>query len=156
MASFNVEVATCPARPVDFRIGCSGRNLKFPLDMHSISVGIVVQKRCVRRRPVRLRSAVEECAVQHRLEVKCQRIGEVNHHVGAADRRPPRSGIPALLAQNGVCDRDNHVRKSRSQCTDPDATHSRDDRGRDDGAHRDADTPKAIGITLIDTVRDQH
>jgi hypothetical protein len=73
-----------------------------------------------------------------------------------SDRAPPRSGIPARLAQNGVCDRDNHVRKSRSQCTDPDAGHSRDDRGRDDGAHRDADTPKAIGITLIDTVRDQH
>ena len=72
-----------------------------------------------------------------------------------SDRAPPRSGIPARLAQNGVCDRDNHVRKSRSQCTDPDAGHSRDDRGRDDGAHRDADTPKAIGITLIDTVRDQ-
>jgi len=33
--------------------------------------------------------------------------------------------------------------------------HSRDDRGRDDGAHCDADTPKAIGITLIDTVRDR-
>src|SRR5215510_14068944 len=73
-----------------------------------------------------------------------------------SDRAPPRSGIPARLAQNGVCDRDNHVRKSRSQCTDPDAGYSSDDRGRDDGAHRDADTPKAIGITLIDTVRDQH
>ena len=72
-----------------------------------------------------------------------------------SDRSPPRSRIPARLAQNGVCDRDNHVRESRSQCTDPDAGHSRDDRGRDDGAHRDADTPKAIGITLIDTVRDQ-
>ena len=73
-----------------------------------------------------------------------------------SDRAPPRSGIPARLAQNGVCDRNNHVRKSRSQRTDPDAGHSRDDRGRDDGAHRDADTPKAIGITLIDTVRNQH
>ena len=71
-------------------------------------------------------------------------------------RSAPRSGIPARLAQNGVCDRDNHVRKSRSQCTDPDAGHSRDDRGRDDGAHRDADTPKAIGFTLIDAVCDQH
>ena len=79
---------------------------------------------------------------------------------GASDRKPRKKnsqmGIPARLAQNGVCDRDNHVRKSRSQCTDPDAGHSRDDRGRDDGAHRDADAPKAIGITLIDTVRDQH
>ena len=50
----------------------------------------------------------------------------------------------------------NHVRKSRNQCTDPDAAHSRDDRSRDDSAHRDADTPKEIGITLIDTVCDQH
>jgi hypothetical protein len=84
---------------------------------------------------------------------------------GASDRKPrkknsqtapPRSGIPARLAQNGVCDRDNHVRKSRSQCTDPDAGHSRDDRGRDDGAHRDAYAPKAIGIILIDAVCDQH
>ena len=73
-----------------------------------------------------------------------------------SDRRPPRSGIHARLAQNGVWDRDNHARKSRSQCTDPDAAHSRDDRGRDDSAHRDADCPKAIGITLIDAVRDQH
>jgi hypothetical protein len=72
------------------------------------------------------------------------------------DRAPPGSGISERLAQNGVCDRDNHVRKSRSQCTDPDAAHSRDDRGRDNGAHRDAKPPKAIGITLIDTVRDQH
>lgn len=75
---------------------------------------------------------------------------------GNQERKILRSGIPARLAQNGVCDRDNHVRKSRSQCTDPDAGHSRDDRGRDDGAHRDADAPKAIGITLIDTMRDQH
>src|SRR5215475_8018274 len=84
---------------------------------------------------------------------------------GASERKPrkknsqiapPRSGIPERLAQNGVCDRDNHVRKSRSQCTDPDAAHSRDDRGRDNAAHRDAETPKAIGITLIDTVHDQH
>jgi len=51
---------------------------------------------------------------------------------------------------------DNHVRKSRSQCTDPDAAHTRDDRRRDDGAHRDTDTPKAIGAPFIDTVRDQH
>jgi hypothetical protein len=65
---------------------------------------------------------------------------------------------PALptVAQNGVSDRDNHARKSRRQYTDPDTGHSRDDRGRDDGAHRDADTPKAIGTTLIDSVRDQH
>jgi hypothetical protein len=68
---------------------------------------------------------------------------------------PPRSGIPVRHAQNGLRGRDNRGRKSRSQCTDPEATHSRDDRGRDDGAHRDADTPYAIGITLIDTVRDQ-
>ena len=73
-----------------------------------------------------------------------------------SDCARPRSGIPVRLAQNGVCDCDNPVRKSPSQCTDPDTSHSRDDRGRDDGAHRDADTPKAIGITLIDTVRDQH
>jgi len=73
-----------------------------------------------------------------------------------SDRAPRRSGISSRLAQNGVCDRDDHVRKSRSQCTDPDAGHSRDDRSRDEGAHRDADTPKAIGITLIETVRDQH
>src|SRR5205814_10626130 len=73
-----------------------------------------------------------------------------------SDRAPSRSGITARLAQNGACDRDNHVRKSRSQCTDPDTGHSRDDRGRDDGAHRDADTPKAIGTMLIDSVRDQH
>ena len=85
--------------------------------------------------------------------------------LGTSDRKPrkkhsqiarhPGQEFPRL-AQNGVCDRDSHVRKSRRQCTDPDAGHSRDDRGRDDGAHRDADTPKAIGITLIDTVRDQH
>ena len=84
---------------------------------------------------------------------------------GASDRKPKRKnsqtarhpgrGFPRL-AQNGLYDRDNHVRKSRSQCTDPDAGHSRDDRGRHDGAHRDADTPKAIGITLIDAVCDQH
>jgi hypothetical protein len=84
---------------------------------------------------------------------------------GASDRKPRKKnsrtarhpvGVPARLAQIVLCDRDNHVRKSRSQSTDPDTGHSRDDRGRDDGAHRDADTPKAIGITLIDTVRDQH
>lgn len=75
---------------------------------------------------------------------------------GASDRKPRKKNFQTARRQNGVCDRDNHVRKSRSQCTDPDAGHSRDDRGRDDGAHRDADTPKAIGITLIDTVRDQH
>ena len=39
MASIDVEVAACSASPVDLRIGCSGRNLKFPLDMHSINVG---------------------------------------------------------------------------------------------------------------------
>jgi hypothetical protein len=70
MASIDVEVAARSASSVDFMIGCGGRNLKFRLDMHSISVGIVVQKRCARRRPIRLQSAVEECAVQHRLEVK--------------------------------------------------------------------------------------
>jgi hypothetical protein len=85
--------------------------------------------------------------------------------LGTSDRKPRKKhsqiarhqgrGLPRL-AQNGVRDCDNHVRKSRSQCTDPDAGHSRDDRGRDDGAYRDADTPKAIGITLINTVRDQH
>src|SRR4051794_9879368 len=42
-----------------------------------------------------------------------------------------------------LCDRDSHVRKSRSQRTDPDPGHSRDDGGRDDGAHRDAYAPKA-------------
>lgn len=39
MASFNVEAAACSADPVDLRIGHSRRNLKFRLDMHSISVG---------------------------------------------------------------------------------------------------------------------
>lgn len=70
--------------------------------------------------------------------------------------RATQVGDSARLAQNGVRDRDNHVRKSRNQCPNPDAAHSRDDRGSDDGAHRDAELPKAIGITLIDTVRDQH
>ena len=84
---------------------------------------------------------------------------------GASDRKPskkksqtarrPGRGFPRL-AQDGVRDRDNRVRESRSQYTDPDDAHSRDDRGRDDGAHRDADIPKAIGITLIDAMRDHH
>jgi hypothetical protein len=39
MASIDVEAAACSASSVDLRIGCSGRNWKFRLDMHSISVG---------------------------------------------------------------------------------------------------------------------
>ena len=53
-------------------------------------------------------------------------------------------------------DRDIDVRKSPPRRIDPDAGHSRNDRGRDYGAHRDADPPEAIGIALIDTVCDQH
>jgi hypothetical protein len=49
-------------RWADPKIGCIRRNWKFLLVMHSIGVGIVVQKRCVARR-VRLRSAIEERAV---------------------------------------------------------------------------------------------
>ena len=156
------------ASPVGLRIGCGGRNLKFRLDMHSISVRYRRPKALCGRGPARLRSAVEECAgttsrgPNGRLgRRRSQRFSLRGRPPGTkkekfSDRRPPRSGIHARLAQNGVWDRDNHARKSRSQCTDPDAAHSRDDRGRDDSAHRDADYPKAIGITLIDAVRDQH
>lgn len=63
---------------------------------------------------------------------------------------------PFCVARNGVRHRNIRVRKSRCQCPNSDAAHSRDDRGRYDAAHRDADPPKAIGISLIDTVRDQH
>ena len=138
MASIEVEAAACSASSVDLRIGCSGRNWKFRLDMHSISVGYRVT------------------APQDETHGSLRERPTGNQEKKFSDRAPRRSGISSRLAQNGVCDRDDHVRKSRSQCTDPDAGHSRDDRGSDEGAHRDADTPKAIGITLIETVRDQH
>jgi putative tryptophan/tyrosine transport system substrate-binding protein len=44
------------------KIGHRGQNEKFLLDMHSIGVRYRRPKRCARRCPVRLRSAVEECA----------------------------------------------------------------------------------------------
>jgi len=53
----------CSAGPADPKIGRSRRNWKFPLVMHSIGVSLVVQKRCARVRPVRLRSAIEGRAV---------------------------------------------------------------------------------------------
>ena len=138
MASIEVEAAASSASSVDLRIGCSGRNWKFRLDMHSISVGY---------RVAAPQDETHDSVRERPTATKTEKF---------SDRAPRRSGISARLAQNDVCDRDNHVRKSRGQCTDPDAGHSRDDRGRGEGAHRDADTPKAIGITLIETVRDQH
>ena len=51
------------AGPADPKIGCSGRNWKFPLDMHSIGVRYRRLKALCAPASVRLRSAVEECAV---------------------------------------------------------------------------------------------
>jgi hypothetical protein len=51
------------AGPADPKIGCSGRNWKFPLDMHSIGVRYHRLKALCPPAPVRLRSAVEECTV---------------------------------------------------------------------------------------------
>src|SRR6516165_11196137 len=44
----------------------------------------------------------------------------------------------------------------RSERPDPDAAHSGDDRGRDNGAYCDARAPNAVGAALIHAVGDQH
>ena len=141
MASIDVEVAACSASPVDLRIGCSGRNLKFPLDMHSISVGIVVQKRCVRRRPVRLRSAVEGCAVlgvsggvggheralrDHSFPIVSQRFEDETH--GSFPERPTETKNEKILGPRATevgdsrapcAERRMRPQQSRSQVTKP-------------------------------------
>lgn len=62
--------------------------------MHSIGAGIIVQKRCARVRPVRLRSAIEELAV---LEVS----GGVGRHEGALRDHP--FSIASQRFENAVC-----------------------------------------------------
>jgi hypothetical protein len=44
----------------------------------------------------------------------------------------------------------------RRRLADPNPAHTRDDRGRDNGAYCDARAPKTICGASIDTVRDQH
>jgi hypothetical protein len=44
----------------------------------------------------------------------------------------------------------------RPRLADPNPAHTRDDRGRDNGAYCDARAPKTICGASIDAVRDQH
>src|SRR5215510_3634231 len=65
--------------------------------MHSIVMGIVVQKRCARRRPVRLRSTVEECAVHTALRSNdSESERSITTWVPASARHPGR-GFPRAL-----------------------------------------------------------
>src|SRR3954447_8750426 len=98
MASIDVEMAACSASPVDFRIGCSGRDLKFRLDMHSISVGYRRPKALCASAARRSLIGHRGVPVQHSLEVKWQRSGEVNHHAGAGHEPILTPDIPAMIA----------------------------------------------------------
>src|SRR6516162_2588970 len=83
MASIEVEAAACSASSVDLRIGCSGRNWKFRLDMHSISVGYRV------------------AAPQDETHGSVRERPTGNQEREILSRAPRRSGISARLAQNG-------------------------------------------------------
>jgi hypothetical protein len=91
----------------------------------------------------------------------CAAIRDARFFPRASGRKPGKKVLRTRqtkcrtpFAPGGVCDRVIHARKSRSQRSNPYAAHPCDDRGRDNGAHRDACNPKAIRVAPIYAVRD--